>query len=129
MTNKITLVDEDKTVMSDDQLILEEFNQFFQNATKSFNIRENLCLIDKRELSDPVNKAISKYENHLSILLIKDTIRNPASFSFKEASLSAIEKDLNTKKANTFGSIPPKNMRARKESCCETLAELFNIPY
>ena len=129
MTNKITLVDEDKTVMSDDQLILEEFNQFFQNATKSFNIRENLCLIDKRELSDPVNKAISKYENHLSILLIKDTIRNPASFSFKEASLSAIEKDLNTKKANTFGSIPPKILRASKESCCETLAELFNIPY
>ena len=129
MTNKITLVDEDKTVMSDDQLILEEFNQFFQNATKSFNIRENLCLIDKRELSDPVNKAISKYENHLSILLIKDTIRNPASFSFKGASLSAIEKDLNTKKANTFGSIPPKILRASKESCCETLAELFNIPY
>ena len=80
-------------------------------------------------MSDPVNKVISKYENRLSILLIKDTIRNPASFSFKKASLSAIEKDLNTKKANTFGSTPPKNMRASKESCCETLAELFNIPY
>ena len=129
MTNKITLVDEDETVISDDQLILEEFNQFFQNATKSFNTRENLYLIDKRELSDPVNKVISKYENHLSILLIKDTIRNPASFSFKEASLSAIEKDLNTKKASTFGSIPPKILRASKESCSETLAELFNIPY
>ena len=129
MTNKITLVDEDETVISDDQLILEEFNQFFQNATKSFNIRENLCLIDKRELSDPVNKVISKYENRLSILLIKDTIRNPASFSFKEASLSVIEKDLNTKKASTFGSIPPKILRASKESCSETLAELFNIPY
>ena len=76
-----------------------------------------------------MNKVISKYENRLSILLIKDTIRNPASFSFKKASLSAIEKDLNTKKVNTFGSTPPKNMRASKESRCETLAELFNIPY
>ena len=76
-----------------------------------------------------MNKVISKYENRLSILLIKDTIRNPASFSFKEASLSAIEKDLNTKKASTFGSIPPTILRASKESCSETLAELFNIPY
>ena len=66
------------------------------------NIRENSYLIDKTELSDSANKAISKYKNHPSILLIKDIIRNPASFSFKEASLSDIEKqlrNLNTKKS------------------------------
>ena len=58
------------------------------------NRRENPYLIDKTELSDPVNKAISKYKNHPSILLIKDKIRNLASFSFKEVSLSHIEKEL-----------------------------------
>ena len=119
ITNKITLADEDETVISDDQLISKELNQFFKNATKSLNIREN---------SDPVNKAISKYGNHPSILLIKDKIRNPASFSFKEASLSDIEelRNLNIKKPSTFGNIPPKILRASKESCSEILAELFN---
>ena len=76
-----------------------------------------------------MNKAISKYKNHPSILLIKDKIKNPASFSFREASLSDIEKELrnlNTKKASTFGNIPPKILRASKESCSETLVELFN---
>ena len=91
------------------------------------NVRENSCLTDKSELSDPVNKAISKYKNHPSILLIKDKIRKSAHFL--EASLSNIEKglrNLNTKKASIFGNTPPKVLRASKENCSETLAELFN---
>ena len=80
-------------------------------------------------MSDPVNNTISKYRNHLSILLIKDKIRKPASFSFNEASLPDIEKELrnlNTKRASIFGNISSKILRASKESCSETLAELFN---
>ena len=53
----------------------------------------------------------------------------PASFSFGEASLSDIEKELrnlNTKKASTFGNIPPNILRASKESCSETVVEPFN---
>ena len=49
ITNKITVVDEDETVISDDQLITKELNQFFQNATKALNIREKSYLIDKSE--------------------------------------------------------------------------------
>ena len=75
-------------------LISNELNNFFENATKALNIRENSYLTEKSELSDPVNKAISKYRNYPSILLIKDKMRNPTSFSFKEASLSDIEKEL-----------------------------------
>ena len=129
ITNKITLVDEGETVISDDQLISKELNQVFKSATKALNIRGNSYLTDESELSDPVNKVISKYKNQPSILLIKDKVRNPASFSFKEASLSDIEKklrNLNTKKASTFGNIPPNILRAIKEICSETLAKLFN---
>ena len=50
-TNKITLVDEDETVISDDQLMSEEFSQSFQNATNSLNIRENSYLTDENDLS------------------------------------------------------------------------------
>ena len=52
ITNKITNVDEYKTVISDDQLISEELNQFFKNTTKSLNVRQNSYLIDKSELLD-----------------------------------------------------------------------------
>ena len=93
------------------------------------NIQKNSYLIDKSELLDPVNNAISKHRNHPSIFLMKDKIRNLAPFSFKEASLSDIKKEsrnLNTKKASTFSNVLPKMLRASKESCSETLAELFN---
>ena len=76
-----------------------------------------------------MNKAISKYTKHPSILLIKDIIRNPVSLSFKEAYLYDFEKELrnlNTKKASTYGNIPPQILRAIKESCSVTLTELFN---
>ena len=52
ITKKVTYVDEYKTVISDDQLISEELNQFFKNTTKSLNVRQNSYLIDKNELSD-----------------------------------------------------------------------------
>ena len=117
ITKKITLTDKDETVISNDQLILEELNPFFKNATKTLNIRENSYLKDRSELSDPVNKAISKYRNHPSILIIKDKIRNPAAFLFNEDSLSDVEKELtnlNTKKSSTFGNISPNILRASK---------------
>ena len=67
IANKVTLVDEDETILSDDQLISEKLNQFFKNATKTLNTPENSYLIES-ELSYLVNKAISKYRNHPSIL-------------------------------------------------------------
>ena len=94
ITSKITLVDEDETV--DDQLILEEFNQFFKNSTKNLNISENSYLIDKSELSDPVNKTISEYKSHHSMLLIKDKIRNSASFFSKKPFCLILKKSLKT---------------------------------
>ena len=35
-------------------------------------------------------------------------------------------RNLNTRQGSIFGNIPPKILRASKESCSETLAELFN---
>ena len=80
------------------------------------DIRKNAYLIDKSEFSDPVNKAISKYKNDPSILLIKDKIRNISSFSFKEASLSDIEKELrnlNTKKSDYIWKYTTKNFGSK----------------
>ena len=94
ITKKFTVTDEDEAVISDGQLISEEFNQFFKTAAKALNIWEKSYLIDKKELSNTANNAISKYRNHLSILLIKDKIRCPASFSFKEVLCKYVSKHI-----------------------------------
>ena len=66
--NKITLVDGNDTIVSDDQSISEELNTFFKAATKSLNIRQNSYLTDEsNEIEDQVKKAIFKYKNHPSI--------------------------------------------------------------
>ena len=104
--NKITLVDDNYTIVSDDQSISEELNNFFKNASKSLNIQQNSYLTDDaNETKDQVKKAIFKYKNHPSIILIKNKITVPELFAFTEASVSDIEKELsnlNTTKASTF---------------------------
>ena len=116
-------------LISDDQLIPEELNQFLKKSHWSFKYTGIYSyLIDKSELPDPVNKTISKYKNHPRVLLIKDKII-PASFSVKEAFLPDIEKvlrNVNKKEASTFRNITPKTLRKNKQSCSETLTELFN---
>ena len=42
--NKITLEDSEENILSDDTLVSEEVNNFFQDATKTLNINETLIL-------------------------------------------------------------------------------------
>ena len=113
ISNKTTLVDDNDTIVSDYQLISEELNISFKNATKSLTIRQNSYLTDEsNEIENQVKKAIFKYENHPSIILIKNKITVPELFAFTEASVSDIEKELsnlNVKKASTFKNIHQKS--------------------
>ena len=74
LTIKRTLVDNKKNTIFDDHLVSEEFNNFFENATRSLEINENSYIIDtdSNEINS-VEKAISKY--HPSVLLIKGTLK------------------------------------------------------
>ena len=128
-SNKITLVDNNDTIVSDDQSISEELNTFFKNATKSLNIQQNSYITDQsNEIEDQVKKAIFKYKNHPSIILIKNKATVPELFAFTEASVSDIEKglsNLNTKKASTFENITTKVLKASIESCSEALTKVI----
>ena len=55
---------------------MEELNNFFKEAVSALNINENSCVInpDSINISDPIEKAISKYKFHPSILLNNDKI-------------------------------------------------------
>ena len=110
--------------------ISEELNISFKNAIISLNKRQNSYLTDEpNEIEDQVKKAIFKYKNHPSIILIKNKITAPELFAFTEASVSDIEKELsnlNVKKASAFKNVTPKVLKASIESCSEVLTKLFN---
>ena len=80
------------------------------------NIRRNSYITDEsNEIEDQIKKAIFKYKNHPSSILIKNKITVAELFVFTETSISDIEKEssnLNTKKTSTFQNIPPKVSKA-----------------
>ena len=82
ISNKITLVD------NKEDTIFDDLNKFFENATRSLEKNENSYIIDtgSNEINS-VEKAINKYWNHPSVLLIKSTLENIPSFSFNEVGL------------------------------------------
>ena len=93
--DKTTLEDSEENILSDETLVSEELNIFFQNETKTLNINENSYIVDFRSsITDPVDKAINTYKNHSSILLIKQKLENEDNFLFKEVSISEVEKEL-----------------------------------
>ena len=62
-------------------------------------------------------------------MLIQRKVANDSTFSFNEASLSDIEKELrslNPKKAYTFKNIPSKILKESREYCSNILQKLFN---
>ena len=59
IANKVTLVAKEDKIISEDSLVLEEINFFFQNATKNLDINEYLYIKDEtNEYADTVGKAI-----------------------------------------------------------------------
>ena len=59
IANKVRLVDKEDKIISEDSLVLEEINFFFQNATKNLDINEYLYIKDEtNEYADTVGKAI-----------------------------------------------------------------------
>ena len=88
---KVTFVHKEDKIISENSLVSEEINFFFQNATKKLDINENSYIKDEtNEYTDTVEKAIYKYVNHPSILLT----RGATTFLFKEASTEDIEKEM-----------------------------------
>ena len=62
-------------------------------------------------------------------MLIQSKVTNDSTFSFNEASLPDIEKELrslNPNKAYTFKNIPPKVLKESRECCSDILQKLFN---
>ena len=93
-TNSITLI-ENNTIIVDDKVLSEVFNGLFRNVVKNLDIEPyEPFSIDRHRNSiddDPICRAIRKYENHPSILKVKEVDSTERQhFSFQPTNLESV---------------------------------------
>ena len=110
----------EEEVLQNDSEITEKLNEFFKSAVSTLGITENSFIINEeyKNISDPVQRAIVKFESHPSISLIKNKITNGNNLKFEPVSLSHIELEIRLlipKKATTHRNIPSKILKSNPE--------------
>ena len=117
-SQNITLI-ENNVSIDDDKVISETFNDLVSNVVTNLNIENNSNSVNNNiEEVDAVLKSIRKYENHLSILKIKEAINELGHFTFRPINLESIFKEiqaLNGSKASPIDSIPVKIMKENED--------------
>ena len=111
---------------------MEELNNFCKEAVSTLDVNENSYIINPNSIniSDPIEKAISRYKFHPSILIITDKIVNQDKFSFKPISKLNIKKEvqlINLKKAGARDTIPTKILKICSEVSADALQNFFNM--
>ena len=106
-------LDEGNKLLQHDSEVVKELNNFFKDAVPFLYINENSNIInpDSINITDHIEKGMSKYKFHPSNLIVNDKIVNQEKFSFKPTSKLDIGKEIqqsNPKKATTSDIIPPK---------------------
>ena len=99
-------IEKNNQIISDDFVLSEEFSTFFEDAVRSLSVEpEEYYLSDAENLSNPVEIAIRKFENHPSVQAIKQNVSLTKDFYFSNTEVSGILKEtaaLNNKKNGTL---------------------------
>ena len=92
----------------------KEFHSCFNSIVSSLGITENEYTVQKNIPSEPIDKAITKFQFYPSILLTRSKINTSNSFSLTEIETDDVDKEmrsLNSKKSGTQNDIPAKIFR------------------
>ena len=90
-------------IISDESKVVNAFSNFFENAIRSLGIKGNEHSQENYDLKNPVEIAIKKFEQQLSINLINKNITKNEVFHFSPADLENNSKEiinLDNKKRN-----------------------------
>ena len=137
--SKITLIEKElnkdsneiisEKIISNNNDVAETLNKFFVNIVPNLKIPTNHDFaINFKVTGDPIVDAINKYENHPSIIMIKN--KNKTQFSFTVVEYDDIlkkVKKLNTSKATQQSDIPTKILRENDEFFARFFHENFNL--
>ena len=122
---KITLVEND-SVISEDSELAEVFSKYFENVVKNLNIQRPIF---SQEHDDPIANTITNFEQHPSILKIKENSNVCSPFSFEPVSLDEIIKEtlnLDASKATQKSDIPTKIIKQNQDIFSEFIFENVN---
>ena len=111
---KITLVGKE-TVISEESELTEVFNNYFDYVVENLNIQRPIF---SHEHNDPIANAIKTFEQHASILKIKENRKIYSTFSFKPVSLDETIKEtfnLDTSKATQKSDISTKIIKQNQD--------------
>ena len=128
MGDKIVLTEEGK-IISDDAMIAECLNIHFINITDSLELdpmfKQEPNYI---ELDEKISLAIAKYNNHPSIITIKQNISINQKFEFSHVYPWEVMKfvEILDPCKSTSGDIPTKIIKMAKESICPYLTDCIN---
>ena len=83
--DNIKLTDKDENIQNDEKAA-ETLNNFFENALSGLKLNENSFDINNehKNIQDPIEKVILRYQFHSSILIIKNK-KYTDTFRFKHA--------------------------------------------
>ena len=114
-SNDYITLNENDLLIRNEYKIANIFNTFFVNIVPNLGIEiDQQYLSNVSKISDPVEKAIKKYQKHPSISIINkivSSVENEASFSFTCVTADDISKEikrLDIKKATQDSDIPTK---------------------
>ena len=110
VSESITLI-ENGNIIGNDYEVSEIFNTFFSQTVKNLRIKPWDNLENDSSCTDPITTIIKRYENHPSVLMIRQRMPKDRSFSFQEVKLNDVLKELSKldkSKANPSESIPTK---------------------
>ena len=123
-------IEKNNGIISDDFALFEEFSTFFEDAVRSLNVEpDEYYLSDTENLSNPVDIAIRKFENHPSVQAIKQNISVNKDFYFSNTEVSDILKEvttLNNEKNDDFVNIPTKLLKEVSDICAPALNDIWN---
>ena len=89
-----------------------------------------MSLGNTTNLSDPVEIAIKKFENHPSVQVIRENINLNQEFFFKEVEVDEILKEirnLDRNKSGSFQNIPSNRLKEVSEVSAPCLKNIWNI--
>ena len=115
-------------ILSGDAEVASAFNFHFKDITKDLDISQWVPHPMCPTFSNPVYRAIAKYEDHPSIIKIRSLSNEPSQFTFLEVTpdfVKGLVLSLDTKKA-TSDSISPKLLKLTSEISSSYLANSFN---
>ena len=107
---QITLLEGDQ-IISDSSKCAEIMNNFFSDAVDVLDIDRNVHVDNVTNIINPVHRAIAMFQNHPSILKIKELGLSNNKFSFisvSELHVSTVINKIDSSKSYQKGNIPPK---------------------